>query len=155
MQAQLDHYLDSELVWADIYSLMNSGIGPDGIIAGSALEQLLMEGASFEAMSYLEKMKWLEELENNVAKAVQWLMEGNSTEALMAIGDLNKGQKIEFTTADGEKVSGTLDEAGNVITDSGEKYEGVYRTYNGAFVTQENYIKPEPPKPESEPEPES
>lgn len=154
MQAQLDHYLDSELVWADIYSLMNSGIGPDGIIAGSALEKLLMEGASFEAMSYLEKMKWLEELENNVAKAVQWLMEGNSTEALMAIGDLNKGQKIEFTTADGEKVSGTLDEAGNVITDSGEKYEGVYRTYNGAFVTQENYIKPEPPKP-VEPEPES
>ena len=155
MQAQLDHYLDSELVWADIYGLMNSGIGPDGIIAGSALEKLLMEGASFEAMSYLEKMKWLEELENNVAKAVQWLMEGNSTEALMAIGDLNKGQKIEFTTADGEKVSGTLDEAGNVITDSGEKYEGVYRTYNGAFVTQENYIKPEPPKPvEPEPEPE-
>ena len=155
MQAQLDHYLDSELVWADIYSLMNSGIGPDGIIAGSALEKLLMEGASFEAMSYLEKMKWLEELENNVAKAVQWLMEGNSTESLMAIGDLNKGQKIEFTTADGKKISGTLDEAGNVITDSGEKYEGVYRTYNGAFVTQENYVKPEPPKPvEPTPEPE-
>ena len=146
LQSQLDHYLNSQEVWEDVYSLMSNGIGPDGIIAGSELESLLQESANFEGMSYLEKMKWLEDLENNVAKAVQWLIEGNSTEALISSGELKSGQKISFTTADGKKVAGTLDSKGNVTTDSGEVYENVYRTYNGAFVTDENYITPEPPK---------
>lgn len=154
MQAQLDHYLDSQQVWEDVYALMGSGIGPDGIIAGSALENLLKESASFEAMSYLQKMDWLSELEDNVAKAVQWLMVGNSTEALISKGDLKAGEKVSFLTADGKTVKGTLDAAGNITTDTGEVYEDVYRTYNGAYVTSENFITPKPEEPESAPEPE-
>jgi hypothetical protein len=49
---------------------MNTGIGPDGIVASSELENLLKESANFEGMSYLQKMEWLSELEDNVAKAV-------------------------------------------------------------------------------------
>ena len=154
MQAQLDHYLESQEVWDDIYSLMNTGIGPDGIVAGSELENLLKESANFEGMSYLQKMDWLSELEDNVAKAVQWLMSGNSTEALIAKGELNAGETIKFTTADGEIVEGVLDEKGNVTTSTGEKYTEVYRTYNGALVTSENFITPRPAEPEPEPEPE-
>ena len=153
LQAQLDHYLESQQVWDDIYSLMNTGIGPDGIVAGSELENLLKESANFEGMSYLQKMEWLSELEDNVAKAVQWLMSGNSTEALIAKGELKSGETIKFTTADGEIVEGVLDEEGNVTTSTGEKYTDVYRTYNGALVTSENFITPKPVEPEpKEPE---
>ena len=147
LQAQLDHYLDSGEVWQDVYKLLDDGFDEKGIKPGSDLERLLKEGASFKSLSELAKMKWLEELENTVAKAYQWLTVGNSTESLLDRGELKKGQKISFTTADGKKVTGTLDDKGNVTTESGEKYEGVYRTYNGTFVTDENYITPEPPKP--------
>ena len=147
LQAQLDHYLDSGEVWQDVYKLLDDGFDEKGVKPGSDLERLLMEGASFKSLSELAKMKWLEELENTVAKAYQWLTVGNSTESLLDRGELKKGQKISFTTADGKKVTGTLDAKGNVTTESGEKYKGVYRTYNGTFVTDENYITPEPPKP--------
>ena len=147
LQAQLDQYLDSGEVWQDVYKLLDDGFDEKGVKPGSDLERLLMEGASFKSLSELAKMKWLEELENTVAKAYQWLTVGNSTESLLDRGELKKGQKISFTTADGKKVTGTLDAKGNVTTKSGEKYKGVYRTYNGTFVTDENYITPESPKP--------
>jgi hypothetical protein len=41
-----------------------------------------MESANFRAMSEIEKMNWLKELEDNVAKAVEWLKIGNSTSSL-------------------------------------------------------------------------
>jgi hypothetical protein len=86
MQAQLDQWLSTGAVWDEVYSVMRSGIGPDGIIAGSQLESILMKSASFEAMSNLEKVKWMEETENLVAEAVSWLAVGNSVKALKDAG---------------------------------------------------------------------
>jgi hypothetical protein len=77
-------------------------------------------------------------------------MSGNSTEALITKGELKSGETIKFTTADGEIVEGVLDEEGNVTTSTGEKYTDVYRTYNGALVTSENFIAPRPVEPEPE-----
>jgi hypothetical protein len=46
---------------------MEKGIDENGIIIGSELQKLLEEAANFEGMSELQKMDWLESLENNVA----------------------------------------------------------------------------------------
>jgi hypothetical protein len=62
-------------------------------------------------------MKWLEELENNVAKATEWLMMGNSTSSLKGKGELQKGDKVTFITADGKKVTGKVNDKGQVVAD--------------------------------------
>jgi hypothetical protein len=53
-----------------------------------------------------------------------------------------EGQEIEFTTKDGEKVRGTVDKDGNVVTADGTTYEGVYRNYDGSYTTEENWKDP-------------
>jgi hypothetical protein len=63
---------------------MDAGLDDDGLVPGSELEQILKDSAGFEAMSNLEKMKWLEDLENDVEQAIKWLMIGNSTESLLS-----------------------------------------------------------------------
>ena len=145
MQAQLDKWVESGEIWAEVYNLMNTSMDDDGIKAGSELEALLMDAASFEGMSNLEKMKWLEELENNVAMAIQWLMVGNSTKGLLSTGQVKKDQSITFTTKDGKPVTGTVQEDGTVKTSTGEVYKDVYRSYDGkTFYTTEDYIEPAP-----------
>ena len=141
MQSQLEQYMESGRVWQDVYQLMTYGIGPSGIIAGSELEKLLMESANFRAMSEIEKMNWLKELEDNVAKAVEWLKIGNSTSSLKDQGDLKKGDKVTFTTADNKTLTGKVNSKGQVVVD-GQVYEGVYRNFDGNYVTDENYKKP-------------
>ena len=154
MQTQLDQYLQSNQLWQDVYNLMANGIGKDGIIAGSDLDEILRQGASFEAMSELGQMKWLEELENNVAKAIEWLMMGNSTSSLKNKGELQKGDKVTFTTADGKKVTGKVNSKGQVVAD-GQIYEGVYRNYDGSYVTNENYKKKKKEEPAPAPDTET
>ena len=141
MQSQLEQYMESGRVWQDVYQLMTQGIGPNGIIAGSELENLLMESANFRAMSEIEKMNWLKELEDNVAKAVEWLKIGNSVSSLKDQGDLKKGDKVTFTTADNKTLTGKVNSKGQVVVD-GQVYEGVYRNFDGNYVTDENYKKP-------------
>ena len=138
MQAQLDQWLSTGAVWDEVYSVMRSGIGPDGIIAGSQLESILMKGASFEAMSNLEKVKWMEETENLVAEAVSWLAVGNSVKALKDAGQLKQNDTISFTTSDGKTMTGTVSSSGTV-TSGGQEYSGVYQTYNGSYTTSESF----------------
>ena len=158
LQAQLDQYLESGEVWQDVYALMDEGINADGgLIRGSDLEALLQDSANFKGMSELGKVKWLEELENNLAEALKWLQVGNSTKALLDSGELKKGQKVTFTTSDGKKVTGTLNEDGSITTKDGKTYKDVYKNYDGTYVTKEKFQEPDPPKPSKpkEPEPEA
>lgn len=158
MQAQLDHYIESGEVWQDVYALMDEGINADGgLIRGSDLETLLKDSENFKGMSELGKVKWLEELENNLAEALKWLQIGNSTKALLDSGELKKGQEVTFTTSDGKKVTGTLNEDGSITTKDGKTYKDVYKNYDGTYVTKEKFQEPDPPKPSKpeEPEPEA
>ena len=151
LETQKDIYLESGRVWQDVYTLLRSGFDGKGIKPGSDLENLLKEGASFNSLSEQKKMDWLKTLENTTAKAYQWLTIGNSTESLLDKGELKNGQEISFITADGKKVTGTLDDKGNVTTESGKKYKDIYRTYNGTFVTDENYITADDKEPTDPP----
>ena len=153
LEDQLKYDEETGIIWNEVYDLMNDGFGDKGIIRGSQLQEILQNDANFSGLSNLGKVKWLEELENNATEALKWLRVGNSTQALISSGQLSKGDTITFTTADGKTVSGILDGEGRVITSTGEKYEGVYKNYTGAFVTEDNYITPtpvEPPKQEVE-----
>ena len=136
-EAQLKKWEESGEIWNNVYELMGKGMDEDGIIPGSELQNLLKEAANFEGMSELQKMDWLENLENNVAQAIQWLMVGNSTEALISKGELSKGQQITFTTSDGDEVTGILQDNGDVIDSQGNVYTDVYRDQEGNWVTEE------------------
>lgn len=143
-EAQLKKWEESGEIWDNVYELMGKGMDDDGIIPGSDLQNLLKEAANFEGMSELQKMDWLENLENNVAQAIQWLMVGNSSKMLLSSGQIKKDQKITFTTGDGQTVTGTVQSDGTIKTDTGEIYKDVYRSFDGkTFYTTEDYIKPE------------
>ena len=149
MEEQLKHYEESGEIWNDVYALMNEGVDSLGnLIEGSELEALLKTSEGFLGMSELEKVKWLEDLENEVAEGFKWLRVGNSMKSLLDSGALNKGQSVTFTTKDGKVVTGTLNDDGSVTTSDGKTYKNVYRTYDGTYKTTENYQTPEPPKQE-------
>jgi hypothetical protein len=56
-------------------------------------------------------MKWLEELENQVAQAIGYL---SLSRQLEEIGT-KEGTKITFTDAEGNTHTGTVDKNGNVV----------------------------------------
>jgi hypothetical protein len=93
------------------------GIDENGIKVGSNLWKLLSGQEDYASMSNLEKLKWAEELNDNVAQAMLWLRSGNSTEGLISSGELKKGSKVTFTTSDGTKVTGTLKDDGDIVDD--------------------------------------
>jgi hypothetical protein len=117
---------------------MGTGLGENGLITGSDLEALLKDEANFVGLSNLNKVKWLEDLEDSINLAVQYLTIGNSTEGLLNKGELEKGQSITFKTADGKEVTGILQDNGDIIAD-GNTYKNVYRDYQGNYITDEKY----------------
>lgn len=139
-QAQLDNYIESGAIWNDVYALMETGLGPNGVITGSQLENVLQNSDNWSGLSELGRMQWLEELNQQVAQAISYLMTGRQLEYL----GVKEGTKITFTTADGKTLTGTADKEGNVIV-NGQKYTEVYQNYDGSYVTSENYK--ESPKP--------
>ena len=149
MEEQLKHYEESGEIWNDVYALMDEGVDSLGnLIEGSELEALLKTSEGFLGMSELAKMKWLEDLENEVAEGFKWLRVGNSMKALLDSGALNKEQSITFTTKDGKVVTGTLNDDGSITTSDGNTYKDVYRNYDGTYKTTENYQTPQPPRQE-------
>jgi hypothetical protein len=53
-QSQLDHYVETGEIWNNVYSLMENGIGADGIIPGSELEKLLKDNEDWAGKSVME-----------------------------------------------------------------------------------------------------
>ena len=153
MQAQLDHYIKSGEVWQDAYELMQSGINSQGIIVGSSLWDVLAGNEDYASKSNLEKLKWAEEINDNVALAMLYLKSGQSTEGLINSGELKQGGKVTFTTSDGTTVTGTLKDNGDIVDDkTGQTYKDVYKNWDGSFRTDEAYISEKYVAPEPEPE---
>ena len=154
MQAQLDHYIKSGEVWQDAYELMQSGINSQGIIVGSSLWDVLAGNEDYASKSNLEKLKWAEEINDNVALAMLYLKSGQSTEGLINSGELKKGGKVTFTTSDGTTVTGTLKDNGDIVDDkTGQTYKDVYKNWDGSFKTDESYISEKYVAPEPVPAP--
>ena len=154
LQSQLDHYIESGEVWKDVYSLMENGIDENGVIIGSNLFDLLARSDEYVSKSVLEQLQWAADLKDMVAQAIQWLQVGRQLENLEMAG-----QSIEFTTADGHTLTGTVNDDGSVTANDGKTYNDVYQNYNGAYMTQETKgnpserpgqiiesTQPEPPK---------
>ena len=116
-QSQLDHYVETGEIWNNVYSLMENGIGADGIIPGSELEKLLKDNEDWAGKSVMEQLQWGNELKDTAAQAIQYLKVGNATESLIATGELKTGQNIKFTTSDGKTLNGKLNENGDIVAD--------------------------------------
>lgn len=136
-QAQLDYAIEHGQLWQEVYALMDSGInGSNGLIKGSDLEKLFKDGEAYTSLSTLGKMEWLEETNDQIALAINYLRIGRQLENLSMAG-----QTISFTTSDGKTLSGTIAEDGTVTAD-GHKYEDIYQTESGDFYTDETYVAP-------------
>jgi hypothetical protein len=95
---------------------MTSYIGTEnGLLTGSRLEKLLKDSASYDGMSQIEQMKWLEDLEGDVSKAVDWLKSDGYTK--FATGQ--KGEMVKVFDKDGNVISGTMQDDLSVKTTSG------------------------------------
>jgi hypothetical protein len=98
---------------------MNDGLDPEsGLIRGRRLEELLKSADGFDGMSKLKQMDWLNELNNNVAQALAWL-EGGALQNLYG-----EGGEVKFTDKDNNKVTGKVNENGDVVTEDGRLYSG-------------------------------
>ena len=122
MQAQLDKYIESGEIWDEVHTLMEEGLDEEnGLIRGSRLEELLKNEANWEGLSKLQQMDWLNELNRNIAEALAWL-QGGGIQHLFG-----EGKEITFTDADGNLLTGTIDEMGNVIVrDQNGNIIGIY-----------------------------
>ena len=155
-QAQLDHAIENGILWEEVYGLMNDGLDPDtGVVRGSRLEELLKNTDGFKGMSELSKMEWMNETNDLIAQALAYLEVGRQLEDI----GVKAGSEIEFVTADGKTLKGTVDAEGNVTTKDGQVYNNVYQGYDGKYYARENLKqieepKVEEPKPTPKPEPE-
>ncbi len=138
LQQSLDWQEKNGQFWEQAYEIMNSGIGPNGdLVKGSQLEALLKQGEGWKALSDESQMKWLKELETQVAEATAYLA---MTRQLEDIGT-SAGKQITFTNKDNQTLTGTVDKNGNVVvkTDNGTvTYKNVYQSYDGTYHTLES-----------------
>ena len=139
LEEQLRYYLENGYVWQDVYALMEEGIDVNGIKFDSDLADILQYGANFEAMSELEKMKWMEETEDLIAQAVQWLKIGNRAINLINEGMLSPGQRISFTDLTGKVIEGVLESNGFIRGDDGHTYSGIHRNADGTYSSFESH----------------
>ena len=134
-QAQLDHYVETGAIWSEVDELMKNYLDPNSGPNGKLLE-LLKESEEFESLSKLGKEEWTNDLGSAVAQALAYVKGINQLENLNMAGNT-----IEFTDADGNSYSGTVDDKGN-ITLAGKDgapmaFANVYKNLAGEYVTDE------------------
>ena len=138
LQSQLNYYIDSGEVWRDVQSLMETGISKvDGLVQGSALEELLKTSEGFEGMSAIGQMEWMKETNSKIDQAISYLEIGRQLEDL----GIKENSKINFTTADGKKMTGTVDKSGNVVASNGKIYSNVFQGANGQYYAGNETIE--------------
>lgn len=139
MQQSLDWQEKNGQFWEQAYEIMNSSLGPNGdLVKGSQLEVLLKQGEGWKALSEEGQMKWLKELETQVAEATAYLA---MTRQLEDIG-ISAGKQIAFTNAEGQTLTGKVDKNGNVVVTNADgsttTYKDVYQSYDGTYHTMES-----------------
>lgn len=142
MQNQLDWYVESGRIWAEVEKLMREGMGPDGsLLQGSELMEILKSAESWKSLSEIGQMDWLLDLETLVAQSMGWKMSQGQLENLH---EKKTGQMITFTNAKGEVLTGTVDEEGNVVLEDGTYYKDVYQWIDGTYHTAEEEASSKP-----------
>ena len=140
LNSQLRHYIDSGEVWEKVNELLTNAIDSDGNIKmDSELMQVLKEANGYEALSEIGKLDWYKDLLSTIANGFNWL----KGDGLLA--SFWEGQKISFTTADGEKpITGTVNADGTVTSEDGQVYSNVRWNGGNNFSTTETTKKKEP-----------
>ena len=138
MQQSLDWQEKSGAFWEQVYEYIQAGTDEVGtLVHGSELENLLKAGEAWDSLSEEGQMKWLEELENQVAQAIGYL---SLSRQLEEIGT-KEGTKITFTDAEGNTHTGTVDKNGNVVVKNADgsttTWKDVYQSYDGSYQTLE------------------
>ena len=143
MQAQLDHYINTGRIWQEVYGLMDEGLDQEnGLVRGSRLEAILKNAEGFKGMSEIAKMEWMNDTNNMIAQALAYLEIGRQLEDI----GTNPGSQIEFTTSDGRKLTGTVNEDGSVTASDGKIYNNVFQGYDGKYYAGENIANVEEPE---------
>lgn len=135
-QAQLDYAQENGLYWQEAHKIMQEGVNAAGaLIKGSELVSILGSAEGWDAMSEIQQMNWLSQLEETSKQALQYFAQQRQLE--------NVGKKsgsITFTNANGQTLTGTVQSNGSVkvSTRSGTyTYKDVYQNYDGTYHTLE------------------
>lgn len=143
MQTQLDHYINTGRIWQEVYGLMDEGLDQEnGLVRGSRLEAILKNAEGFKGMSEIAKMEWMNDTNNMIAQALAYLEIGRQLEDI----GTKPGSQIEFTTSDGRKLTGTVNEDGSVTASDGKIYNNVFQGYDGKYYAGENIANVEEPE---------
>ena len=144
MQRSLDWQEKSGAFWNEAYRLISEGIDAvGGLIEDSELENILKKAENWESLSLEEKKAWADELIDQVAQGIAYLEQSRQLEDL----GTKEGTQISFTNAKGERLTGTVDNEGNVVVknsngststykDVFQDYYGNYRTFEGSGETK-------------------
>lgn len=127
MQAQLDVAKNEGKYWNEVYTLINKGTTATGaLLKGSELEKLLKKEDTFSGLSSMQKMDWLDTLEQSAKISISTYAKDRQLEKLGYYG----GQGITFTDGNGKQQTGIIQSDGSVRV----KGKGGYTTYNDVFL---------------------
>ena len=127
MQAQLDVAKNEGKYWNEVYTLINKGTTATGaLLKGSELEKLLKKEDTFSGLSSMQKMDWLDTLEQSAKISISTYAKDRQLEKLGYYG----GQGITFTDGNGKQQTGVIQSDGSVRV----KGKGGYTTYNDVFL---------------------
>lgn len=136
MQANLDYAEQNGLYWQQAHQLMKDGISAAGtLLTQSDLAALLKSQEGWLALSDIQQMDWLKNLEEQTKAAVVYF---SSQRQLEKIGKTS-GQ-ITFTNSKGQQLTGTVDSKGNVTVKTADgtyTYKDVYQNYDGSYASLE------------------
>lgn len=146
LQAQLEAYQETGLIWQEVHAIMTEGTSHLGtLLQGSELEEILKNADSWRALSEIQQMHWLEELQNQMKIANIYL---STQKQLETVGKTSGS--ITFTDGSGKTYTGTVDSKGNVTVQSSggtTKYTEVFQKYDGTYATYETSGQFTPTKP--------
>lgn len=146
LQAQLEAYQETGLIWEEVHAIMTEGTNYLGtLLQGSELEEILKNADSWRALSEIQQMHWLEDLQNQMKIANVYL---SSQKQLESVGKTSGS--ITFTDGSGKTYTGTVDSKGNVTVQSSggtTKYTEVFQKYDGTYATYETSGQFTPTKP--------
>lgn len=135
-QAQLDYAQENGLYWQEAHKIMQEGVNAAGaLIKGSELVSILGSAEGWDAMSEIQQMNWLSQLEETSKQALQYFAQQRQLEN---IG--KKSGSITFTNANGQTLTGTVQSDGSVKVSTGSgtyTYKDVYQNYDGTYRTLE------------------
>lgn len=138
MQRSLDWQEKSGAFWETVYQYISEGTDAVGaLVHESELERLLKSAEPWDKLSEEQKKNWVKDLMDQIAQGVAYL---EMSRQLEDIGT-KEGTKINFTNANGQTLTGTVDKNGNVVVKNSDgsttTYKDVFQDYHGAYRTFE------------------